>query len=256
VGSKLVIGTSGWSYKDWEGSFYPPGLPAAEQLGHYAEKFGAVEVDATFYRIPTAQMVKNWYDRTPSGFLFTSKMPQLITTEKMLEDCREERDSYLSAISLLQEKLGCVLLQMPPQFKAEKADSLSRFLWDWPREIRLAVELRDRSWLSASTYDLLAQRNAAFCWVDHYYMPTSFPITADFGYVRWLGRRDKVTKFDSIQIDRSARLEEWAKTLAELLPKVNLVFGFFNNHYAGHSPASARQFLEMMSRRGGADAVS
>src|SRR6516164_7981065 len=150
----IHLGTCGWSYKDWAGVFYPKGLAAGEFLTHYATKYPIVEVDSTFYRSPSPKMVEGWRDKTPSGFGFSLKVPQVITHEKLLKDCKSEVESFLDAARLLGEKFLCCCLQfgcfnkkafVNLQAFLERLDS---FLADWPADVPVAVEIRNKAWIT------------------------------------------------------------------------------------------------------------
>ena len=166
-GHPILIGCSGWSYPDWEGPFYPPGPDAGDYLEYYADRFPAVEVDSTFYRPPTARMVRSWRDRTPEGFRFALKVPRVITHEKMLKGCDEEVDGFLSSIEPLGPKLGCALLQMGyfnrSAFGTLEAflDVLDAFLGRWPtRRVPLAVEVRNARWVGPELAAVLQEHDA------------------------------------------------------------------------------------------------
>ncbi|MGW8289270.1 MAG: DUF72 domain-containing protein, partial [Candidatus Bathyarchaeia archaeon] len=143
----LHVGTMGWSYDFWKGSFYPEHSLSKELLRYYAKQFGTVEVDSTFYRIPRKTTVTKWKEQTPDGFVFSLKFPQVITHVKMLKDCKEETAVFLERISLLKEKLGVLLLQFPYTMKEEKIALLRDFLQSLPKTHRYVVEIRNRKLL-------------------------------------------------------------------------------------------------------------
>src|SRR5208282_3112575 len=162
------IGTCGWSYKEWAGVFYPAALPAGEFLTFYAEHFPVVEVDSTFYRAPTPRMVEGWRDKTPVGFSLSLKVPQSITHEKVLLDCQSEVAGFLDAARLLGDKLLCCVLQFGyfnrGAFASLRAfrERLDCFLADWPPDVPVAVEVRNKAWMTADLADCLRARGAVW----------------------------------------------------------------------------------------------
>jgi uncharacterized protein YecE (DUF72 family) len=242
----LYLGTQGWSYDSWVGNFYPAGTPASAFLEHYASEFDTVELDTTFYAIPRATTVSGWRERTPEGFRFAAKFPQVITHEKQLAGCAEETIAFLDTMTLLGDKLGPLLLQMPPAFNAGQMEDLNVFLMSLPTGFRYALEVRHRSWLAKETFakllELLRRQGVALCLVQHAWMPHLDEITAPFAYIRWLGRREDIPDDDysHVRINRDAQLDPWAEQVARYLRAGTIVYGYFNNHYQGHSPASVR----------------
>jgi len=255
----LRLGTSSWSSKDWDGVFYPPGTAAGDYLSHYATRFNAVEVDATFYRVPSAAMTKKWRRDLPEGFLLAAKIPQVITHEKGLVDCAGHLEAFLESMENLGDRLGPLLFQFP-YFKKDSAmtqaifiERLASFLPSLPKGFRFALEIRNKGWLKPAFFDLLKAHGVALALIDHPWMPRAEqylkdmnPITADFAYVRWLGDRygiEKVTKtWERVVVDRRKEMQAWVPVVREILARNRTVFGFFNNHYAGHAPASIELF--------------
>jgi uncharacterized protein YecE (DUF72 family) len=242
----IYLGTQGWSYKDWVGSFYPPDARASDYLRLYANEFDAVELDTTFYAIPRLQQVDAWRQSTPPDFQFTAKTPRSITHDRHLVDADDEMDAFLESITRLEDKLGAVLIQMPPDFTVGEFDALANFLPRLPKDVRFAVELRNRSWLRSETYDLLRENGIAWTMIDLHYMPKVGQLTADFGYVRWLGNRSQITRMHATQIDRRPELEKWADVLEQASQQTQRIYGFANNHYSGHSPADIRYLHERL----------
>ncbi|MCS6978073.1 MAG: DUF72 domain-containing protein [Gemmatales bacterium] len=251
------IGACGWSYPEWVGPFFPEGTPAGEFLARYAEHFDVVEVDSTFYRIPSRRMVQNWADRTPESFGFALKVPQVITHEKLLVECEGEVHAFTEAIRSLGPKLLCCCLQFPYLNRtkvAGQADFLHRldtFLGSWPREFPIAVEIRNKSWMNPKLADALRRHQAVLVLTDQAWMPSPLSVmqsfdavTGSFAYVRLLGNREEVEKltqrFDHIVVDRSANLAEDAEAIQRLRERVP-VLAFVNNHYAGFAPETIRQ---------------
>lgn len=243
---KLYLGTQGWSYASWVGIFYPAGTPAAEYLPRYAEHFNTVELDTTFYAVPRPSTVAGWRERTPAGFRFAAKFPSAITHEKQLVDCTEDAFFFLDTMTQLDQKLGPLLIQMPPSFGAAQMPALAGFLDGLPTGFRYALEVRHNSWVKpeakAALLALLRRYGVALCLVQHAWMPRLDEVTAPFVYIRWMGRRADIPDDDysHVRIDRDKQLDTWAGQVRSYLERNLIVYGFFNNHYQGHSPASVR----------------
>jgi len=244
---RLYLGTQGFAFDDWVGPFYPPGTPKASYLEEYARHFSTVEIDSTFYAIPRRSVVEGWRNRTPEGFTFAAKFPQLITHEKKLEGALGDAEAFVATMEGLGDKLGVLTLQFAYDFGPEYADRLEDFLGKLPKGPRYAVEVRNRKWLTPDYGEMLSSHHAAMVLQDLYYMPKMDWITAGFVVIRWLGRRSEVEKFDRIQIDRTKELTAWAETANQFLREGVDLYGYFNNHFAGHSPASVRQFESILS---------
>ena len=242
----LHLGTQGFSYPSWVGPFYPPGTPASAFLARYAAQFATVELDTTFYAIPRASTIAGWRERTPEGFQFAAKFPQTITHQKALTDCGPETIAFLDAMTHLDRKLGPLLLQMPPSWGAGAFDTLAAFLQNLPTGFRYALEVRHRVVAGPRVLPrllgLLQQHAVALCLVQHAWMPALDEATAPFVYVRWLGRREDIPDddFSHVRIDREVQLDRWAEQIRGYLKAGLIVYGYFNNHYQGHSPASVR----------------
>jgi uncharacterized protein YecE (DUF72 family) len=258
----IRLGTSAFTAAGWEGTFYPAGMKPADFLSYYATKFDTVEVDSTFYRTPAVSTVKGWYAKTPPGFVFAAKVPQMITHEKMLVDCDEEFQIFLKTMDNLGEKLGPLLLQFGYFNKQAFAGvkeflaCLVPFLAKIPKEYRFAVEIRNKYWLVPAFVDALRERNIALALIDQSWMPRPKeqfarvdPITADFAYVRWLGDRKGIelqTKvWDKIIVDRTAELGEWVDVLKNVHERKIQILAFANNHYAGYGPGTIEEFRKL-----------
>ncbi|MBN6056580.1 DUF72 domain-containing protein [Nonomuraea sp. RK-328] len=178
------VGTSGWQYKDWRGVLYPEGVPQRLWLETYAETFHTVESNNAFYRLPTPESFAGWRDRTPDGFVMAVKASRYLTHIKRLADPEEPVQRLMNAACRLKEKLGPVLVQLPPTFKADP-ERLDRCLAAFPGGVRVAVECRHASWWTDEVRDVLEARGAALCWADRLGRPTApFWRTASWGYVR------------------------------------------------------------------------
>jgi uncharacterized protein YecE (DUF72 family) len=243
---EIYLGTQGFSFKDWVGPFYPEGTSSSQYLEAYAQHFPIVEIDSTFYGTPRATTVEGWRERTPEDFLFSAKFPRLITHDKKLENALGDAEAFIGVMQALGDKLAVLTLQFAYDFEPDRFDLLDKFLGDLPGGIRYAVEVRNRGWLNADFGEMLSQHEAALVLQDLHYMPRLDWITTDFTVIRWLGRRKDINEFDRIQIDREEILEMWAQRVDSFLDQGVDVYGFFNNHFAGHSPASVRQFAELL----------
>ena len=233
----LHVGTMGWSYGFWKGTFYPTDLASEDFLSFYSNRFDTVEVDSTFYRIPRTQTVTEWKNQTPEKFLFSLKFPQRITHVKMLQDCQEDTRVFLERASLLEEKLGAFLLQFPPMFRQQHLPLLRNYLKTLPEGKRYVVEVRNKSLLNNELYSLLKEHNVALAYVDSAKMPLSTEVTADFLYVRWEGDRKIVTgTLGKREADRSTQIQQWAEKLKEPLKQDRLVLGYFSKFYSGFPP--------------------
>jgi uncharacterized protein YecE (DUF72 family) len=262
----ILIGCSGWSYADWEGPFYPEGMAPGEYLAFYADRFPVVEVDSTFYRVPTPAMVRGWRDRTPEDFRLALKVPQVITHEKRLVGCEDEIERFVAAILPLGGKLSCALLQMGYFNKgafrtfAEFLEVLEAFLGQWPHDrVPLAVETRNPRWVNAELLGLLRAHNAAFTLTEQKWMPrppevveSLDPITGPLAFVRLLGDREEIEKitttWDTRVIDRTDELAETAEVLQRLARRVPVLV-FANNHYEGHSPTTVATLRRLLGQR-------
>jgi uncharacterized protein YecE (DUF72 family) len=260
----LRLGTSAFTAKGWPGSFYPPGLKPAEYLSYYATQFNTVEVDSTYYAIPSPSVVAGWRDKVPDGFLLSAKVTETITHQKCLQDCDTEFKTYLDRMAIMGDKLGPLLLQFP-YFNQDVfntgADFVARlkpFLEKLPslESFRFALEIRNKYWINPPFLDLLRKHNVAFVLQDHSFMqPVSElfekydPITSDFTYIRWLGDRngiEKLTKvWDKTIIDKTADLQHWVKYCRQIQKRGVTILGYFNNHWSGHGPDSVRLFRKL-----------
>ncbi len=262
----IHIGTSAFTAAGWEGSFYPEGMKPADYLHFYAEHFDTVEVDSTYYRTPAAAMVKRWYAQTPDNFLFALKMVQTVTHEKVLVDCAGELREFLAAADLLGEKLGPILFQFPYFNKKAFADGaafldrLAPFVKKLPKGYRFAVEIRNKYWLVPRLADVLRERGIALALIDHPWMPRPQevfskldPLTAEFTYIRFLGDRkaieEKTKTWDKVIVERKRELSEWAEIVRKVHERRIKIFAYANNHYAGHAPATVRQFAAMLEKK-------
>jgi uncharacterized protein YecE (DUF72 family) len=248
------IGTQGWNYDAWVGPFYPVGTRPADYLTVYARAFDTVEVDSTFYAVPPVKTVRGWYDRTPPGFTFALKLPQEITHERRLRDADDVANLFYDRARELREKLGPVLIQLGPDFGPVELPALAKLLPILPRDIRFSVEFRQRGWIQDGVLALLAEHGVGLTLSDARWLPRKQMLqlaarpTTDFLYVRWMGANRDIVDYSRIQIDRSGELEQWAQVIATLVKVRVKVYGYVNNHFAGHSPQTVRELQALVGQ--------
>ncbi|MCW3995893.1 MAG: DUF72 domain-containing protein [Candidatus Bathyarchaeota archaeon] len=241
----LRLGTIGWSYSFWKGNFYPTKIAPKDYLAYYSTQFNTVEVDSTFYRIPTQQTVTNWKQQTPGGFVFSLKFPQIITHVKMLKDCQDETDAFLNRVGLLKEKLGPLLLQFPPSFAANHWGDFEAYLHWLPKESRYVVEVRNKTWLNPEFLRLLRDIKVALAWTDSPLMAKIREVTADFLYIRWEGDRRRVKgTLGRIEVERQADLKAWAQKIKPYLNGQMEVYGYFDKYYSGYPPSDIKMLTD------------
>lgn len=254
MAAEILVGTQGWDYPAWAGPFYPAGTRAADRLGLYARAFRTVEVDSSFYGPPAEPVVTGWRDHVPPWFRFSLKVPQEVTHERRLRDAGAALAHFLGRATVLGDRLGALLLQLPPDLAPTFAarEDLERFLVALPLDLRWAIEFRDPRWLDGPTLQLLRRHGVALACVDGRWMRRDRMLealaepTAPFAYVRWMGPDRRITDFSRVQEDRDEELSEWADALRALSHRVTTVFGYVNNHFQGHAPASARALQRLL----------
>jgi uncharacterized protein YecE (DUF72 family) len=246
----LYLGTSGWSYADWEGTIYPEALPSGSRLAEYVKRYATVEIDSTFYGTPRRSTVQRWREVAPDGFLFAAKFPQEVTHEQNLVGAGAETENFVRTMAELGDRLGPLLVQLPPSFDVEGMGVLEDFLSGLPQGFRYAVEVRHRSWLRSDLPALLREYGAALTLIDYPGMPRMEEATADFSYIRWLGdRREFPSGHTRPKKERDDDLRWWSEIVDRFLEEGRTVFAYANNHYQNHSPSTLARFLEI--RRGG-----
>jgi uncharacterized protein YecE (DUF72 family) len=241
----VILGTSGWSYKEWEGVFYEKG--EKRKLRAYSQVFKTAEIDSTFYRNPSKGMVMGWLRYSPSDFLFTAKLPKLITHTKKLGlkgDFKADLDTFFELMRPLQlgGKLACLLIQLPPGYDYN-LENLEAFFETLDPVFKYAVEFRNLSWMRDETWDVLKKYNVAYVNVDEPLLPPEVHLTADFAYFRWHGRGEKIW-FDYRY--SKEELEPWIPKVQEASQKVKKVVGYFNNHYHGYAPENCLYLIERL----------
>ncbi len=236
---KFFIGCSGWNYKHWRELFYPKDLPQSRWLQYYASVFDTVEINATFYRQFNATTYSNWYHKVPEGFCYSIKMSKYVTHIKRLLNTDDEVTKFLTSASLLKEKSGVILIQLPPSLKFDAAllDDFCKLL---PGNYRFAIEARHSSWLGDSSFDLLKRYNIAWCISDtagRY--PYFEAVTADFIYIRLHG---STTLYASDYSD--SELEQWAY---KILTWAKTTFCYFDNDYNAYAVYNAMKLKKLLS---------
>jgi uncharacterized protein YecE (DUF72 family) len=228
----LYVGTSGYSYKEWKGSFYPERIPAKDMLSYYASRFQAVELNNTFYRLPQPGMIESWNAQVPDNFRFTMKASQLITHFKRLKDAGKETKLMLERVAAFENRLGVVLFRLPPDMKKD-IKRLETFLKVLPADIPAAFQLEDPTWADDDVLALLRSQKRALCVVDTDEMPaTRINKTADWGYMRL--RRASYADSELKKWIARMRAQEWTNT-----------FVFFKHEDEGTGPKLAAQFLKL-----------
>ncbi len=242
------LGTSGWSYTEWEGPFYPKG--EKKKLSFYSRSFDTVEIDSSFYAYPSTGMVLGAAKSTPDGFVFSAKIPRQITHEKELDLSMGVKDDlyrFLHVMRPLAEraKLGPLLIQLPPGFSyARGAANLKRFLGVLPPDVMFAVEFRNKSWLDkGDAVDLLRSHNVALATVDEPLLPPDTTTTADFAFLRWHGRGSRPWYNYRYGADE---LSGWKEKVEAIATKAKRVYGYFNNHFHGFAVESSLRMMEVL----------
>lgn len=245
IPSNLFLGTSGWSYNEWVGPLYTK--TDKSKLRAYTKVFRTVEIDSTFYRYPSKGTVMGWTRYSPEGFVYTAKLPGLITHDKKLrleEGIEQDLERFIALMEplVLSGKLGCILIQLPPRFDYRPVE-LEAFFRILPTHVKFAVEFRERSWMRSETWDLLKKYGVAYTIVDEPLLPPEAHLTSDIAYFRWHGRGEKPW-YDYCY--SAQELEPWTPKLQEAAGKVGKVYGYFNNHYRGYAVENCLQIMEMI----------
>jgi uncharacterized protein YecE (DUF72 family) len=265
----IRLGTSSFTAAGWQGAFYPVRMKQADYLSFYSTRFDTVEIDSTFYAIPTVEAVENWARKTPAGFVFSVKTPQVITHEKVLIDCDWDCEKFVQTVSFLGEKLGPIVFQFPffnesvfntpVQFLSRLKPFLTRLKRLGKR--KYAFEIRNKHWLKPRFLDLLREHNVALVLQDRSWMPGPLelfektdPITADFTYIRWLGDRKEIEKITTVWnktvVERNTELQSWVQVCQKIQKRGVTQYVYANNHYAGFAPATIEQFRRLCAEKG------
>jgi uncharacterized protein YecE (DUF72 family) len=238
---KIHIGTSGWAYKHWKGVFYPPETKEKDQFAYYCQNFDTVEINNSFYRLPSAATFDSWKQKAPENFIFSVKASRYITHMKKLKADAASRNKFLSHASKLDHKMGPVLFQLPPKWRAN-TDRLATFLYKLPKKYLYTFEFRDPSWFKKEVYDLLHEYNSAFCIYDLAEHLSPLEETADFIYIRLHGPGNK---YQGSYTDKA--LKEWASRCKRWQKKGKDVYIYFDNDqkgYAAFNAISLKKFIQ------------
>ena len=230
----ILIGTSGFQYKEWKGDFYPERLPAAKMLAYYAQRFPTTEINYTFRQLPSDKTLANWLAQTPEQFRFTLKALRQITEYKRLKNCEELLGGLVKAAMKLGPKRGALLFQLPPQFKCDVA-VLSDFLALLPPSVVAAFEFRDTSWFTDAVFDVLRRHNTALCIADSEKLTTPTVSTGTTGYFRL--RRVNYT---------SAELRRWADAIREQSSRMTDIYIYLKHEDTGTGPRLANELMKML----------
>ena len=232
----ILVGTSGYNYPEWKGSFYPSDLPAAKMLPFYASKFPTVEINYTFYRMPTPKLIAGWRAQVPPGFRFTLKAPKRITHDKRLRAAEVESavSGFLTAASELGPQMAALLFQLPPNFKKDVV-LLQEFLSLLPPKTTAAFEFRNPSWLEDDVFDALRARNIALCIADSETRETPLVQTADYAYFRL---RDEGYG--------DAEIAQWTETAKQSSQTAKDVFVYFKHEDEGKGAAFGQQMMALL----------
>ena len=227
----IFVGTSGYNYPEWKGSFYPADLAAAKMLPYYAARFPTVEINYTFYRMPSEKLLAGWVAQVPKGFRFTLKAPRRITHDAKLLNCENLTATFCLVAGTLHDQLGSLLFQLPPSLKKDVA-RLDAFLDTLPPKAPVAFEFRHPSWFDAEVFDRLRSRGRALCVADSEKLETPIEVTADIGYFRL---RDEGYQPEDI--------EEWARKIDALRSRCKDIYVYFKHEEKGIGADFARQLM-------------
>jgi len=237
---KYYIGTSGWYYEHWRGNFYPVDLHKSRWLGFYARSFSTVELNNSFYHLPSEKAFANWRDSSPDGFVYAVKVSRFITHIKKLRDVEEALQRFLDRAKLLDKKLGPLLYQLPPGMHRNDT-VLEAFLSILPKDLSHVFEFRHESWLDKGVFDLLRKYNAGFCIYDMPDFTTPLEATADFIYVRFHG---SAWLYGGSYSDEE--LSRWAKDISKLARSKKAVYIYFNNDAEAFAVQNAMTLERML----------
>ena len=236
----LHVGTSGWTYKDWRGRFYPKDVAQKDWLAWYSEQFNATEINGSFYRTPTLEAVQAWHDRTPVDFRFAWKASKFITHWKRLKESADNSIALMvTRLEVLGEKCGPVLFQLPGRFHSDR-DRLVKFIKMLPDAYRYAFEFRHESWYEDAILDVLRDNNITLCLSDHHEAPAPWAVTADLVYVRGHG---PTGRYKGHYPD--ATLKDWAAHIATWRKEQKTVYVFFDNDQKSAAPTDAKLLLKL-----------
>ena len=246
----IKIGCTGWSYSGWSGTFYPRNLTSSYWLEYYSKIFDITEINSTFYRIPTQEIVRKWNTDTPRHFRFTAKFPSIITHEKRLDSVNSEVFSFLSALTPIHDKISALIIQFPPSLSFEEAKpKLDGFFEMLPDDFRYPIEGRHPSWFSKDAISYLKNNKLCLVWNHIPGIENPMPITSDFLYLRLIGDRSiPDSDFGKVAKNRDEEIKQWSKKLQEI-SDVPLAMVMTNNHFEGFGPATANSLRMNLGMR-------
>lgn len=244
----LYLGTMGFSYEDWNSVFYPSEMDPRDYLSYYSRIFNSVEIDSTFYGAPPVSTIKRWALQTPETFKFSLKVPRKITHELKLMDAWGYFIEFVDRIQELGGRLGVILFQFPPSFKADQMDAMTEFLARLPAGLRFAVEVRDSSWYSAANEFASMLRDVKVTWAAIQYpgLPEIIHLTGTQRYIRWIGQHGSYTHHNQERVDRTPDLQRWRAAIQANLAPGETLFGYFNNDYAGFAVGTLLKFRNLI----------
>ena len=250
---EYYLDCSGWSYDGWKVPFYPKDLDNRYWLSYYSQLFDFVEIDSTFYKIPSKFMANNWNKRTPENFKFAVKFPKVITHDKRLNDVEKDIKQFYEAMEQLYDKILVFLIQLPPSLQIDEGlDLIKNLRYQLDLSFRYAIEVRHHSWFNELFYNVLKERNYCLVWSQQDILITPPILTTDFVYLRLIGDRTIDEKdFGKLTKERTKEMELWSKILIDVGRKVKddvkMTIMSANNHYAGFGPMTAKLFEQMLN---------
>jgi uncharacterized protein YecE (DUF72 family) len=254
---KVLIGCSGWSYDDWKGVFYPSGLKQGDFFTYYSQIFYTNEINTTFYQIPVKWMVKGWVEKSPEDFVFSAKIPRIITHKNKLDirECWQELEVYLDVMEPLieAEKMIAFLIQLPPSFnKEDHFPNLKEFIESWPtnylkESYNLVVEFRNKSWMNEEVFKYLQDKQLTYCGVIEPLLPPRMDVTnSKLSYIRFHGFGKKPW-FDYLFSED--QIQSYAEKIKEVIPKVDKIGIYFNNHFSGYAPKNSLMMMKKLDMK-------
>ena len=233
--NNLYIGSMGWSYDFWE--LYPDDIPKSDYLQLYSQSFNSVEINSSFYRIPSSSTVENWAEQTPRGFKFSTKFPRSITHVKDLNFEPGRLDAFLTNMNHLGSKLGPFLIQFPPRFTAKKSSILKKFLEKLPEENEYTIEFRNKSWLTEETFENLKEYNISLVQGGYLEIEGHSWTSKNLVYVRLEGDRDQVDgEMGLVEIERYDELDKWSNRIQDFMENHRDVYVYISKYYSGYPP--------------------
>lgn len=248
----MNIGCSGWSYEGWKGNFYPKKMGNKDYLSYYSKFFKFVEVDSTYYHIPSRSTVRGWKDKTPDDFKFSFKFPKVVTHEKKLEEVAKPLSILFYSLEPLIDKTLTLLIQLPPFLSEKKGfNPLQDMIRHLDKRYRYSLEVRHSSWFNDNVYSFLRENNISLVWSVRDKLQSPSIVTSDQVYVRFIGDRSiSETDFGKVVKDRRKEMLEYVKQVRDTQDKNSNIYDVliaFNNHFAGFGPQSVNDFLKLMN---------